>query len=215
MKIGTLTTGDTVQTAIDLTYVPQFIKVTPTTALKGVKVEIDGNGVPILLDTAGVAAQNSIRRISVGTNELVLMVADGLLKGKTCTITFTNSAAQTPDVFGWSNNEGSMYLQQTAAKALANSGVTIKKFGFAAFPSAAATDEFLVTFKSGVTQKFVRDELIARLGNTQALKNTASDYCIDNFDMDISEVQFLPAADQTVYVTRWAIASGTLNQKVL
>jgi len=98
---------------------------------------------------------------------------------------------------------------------LANSGVTIKKFGFAAFPSAAATDEFLVTFKSGVTQKFLRDELVARLGNTQALKNTASDYCIDNFDMEISEIQFLPAADQTVYITRWALAMGTLNQKMI
>jgi hypothetical protein len=207
-KIGTLTTGVGIVTTFSLNYVPQTIRIVAATALTGMIVSVEGDGTPLNLDAAGLAAMSNIRKIDSQTNEYNWTLTDGLLTGKNCTISITNSAAQTPDVFVQSEDKGAMYLQQAPVAALATTGLQIEKFGFCVFPSAAAADIFNFTWRSGVNQNMTREDIAARLGITQKMKNTGSDYAVDNLKMTVSSILFTPVAAQTVYVAKWIPSSG-------
>lgn len=210
-KIGTLTTGDTIVTTFTLTYVPQSIRIVAATALKGLVVTVEGDGTPINLDAAGMAAMANIRKIDAQTNEYTWVIADGILLKKNTTISITNSAAQTPDVYVMSEDTGFAYLQQAPVTALLATGIQLDKFAFASFPSAAAADIFSINWKSGVAQNMAREDLATRLGYTQKLKNTGSDYSIDNLKQTVKSVLFTPAATQTIYLAKWAPSKGVLK----
>jgi len=210
-KIGTLVTGDGVVTDFQLNYVPQKMSIVAATAPKGVKLTVEGDGVPTLLDENGCLAFDSIRKIDERTNEYVYVFADGLIKGKNTTLSITNSAAQTPDVYVSSENKGRRYFQQQGQAALAATGVEIDKFAFAAFPSAAAADTFTIEFADGTTQQMNRLDLADRLGYTQKLKQSASDYAIDNFKQTVKSILFVPVAAQTLYLAKWIPAMGKVK----
>ena len=196
MKIGTLTTGSGVVTVIDLQHVPEAIGYAAATQLTGFKAEVLGEGVICDLDAAGLSAVGLHRLIGRPSNAYVIPLADGIITGKTCRLTFTNSAAQTPDIFAFGDNIGSIYVRTNKATVLLNNNTVFSKFGALHLPALAAGDKVTVTYEDGLTQIWEREDIAFKSGMFQ---NTAG-YVIDNLDGVIKTVQVLTAATLTAYV---------------
>lgn len=206
--IGTLTTGVGVVSTFNLTWVPQYIHFVAATQLTGLKVTVLGDGVIMDLDAAGLSALYNVRQYGQVTNGYTIPLADGLIPGKNVEITATNSAAQTPILYGTSLQKGSAYIQCLRQTALANSGVVLEKFAALGIPAIAATDVLNITYVDGLVQKVEAAELPAAVN----LFSSASLNVIDNVEGYIDTVQFTPVANRTVYVMRYSGAA--LNQKV-
>lgn len=196
MKIGTLTTGVGVVTTIDLQYIPEEIGFVAATQLAGFKAEVLGEGVICDLDATGLTAAGNHRLVGKPTNGYVISLADGIIKGKSLRLTFTNSAAQTPDIFAWGDNNGSIYVRTNKATVLLNNNTLFEKFGALYLPSLAAGDKATITYEDGLTQIWERDDIALKSGNFQ---NTTG-YVIDNLEGSIKTVQVLVAATQTAYL---------------
>lgn len=196
MKIGTLTTGVGVVTTIDLQYVPEEIGYIAATQLTGFKAEVLGEGVICDLDANGLTAVGNHRLVGKPANGYVIPLADGIIKGKTLRLTFTNSAAQTPDIFAFGDNVGEIYVRTNKATVLLNNNTLFEKFGALFLPSLAAGDKATITYEDGLTQIWERDDIALKSGNYQNITG----YVIDNLDGVIKSVQVLAAATQTAFV---------------
>ena len=196
MKIGTLTTGVGIVTTLDLQYVPEAIGFVAATQLTGFKAEVLGEGVLCDLDANGLTAVGLHRLVGRPANGYVIQLADGMIKGKSLRLTFTNSAAQTPDIFAFGDNEGGVYIRTNKATVLLNNNTMLSKFGALFLPSLAAGDKVTITYEDGLTQIWERDDIALQSGYYQ---NTAA-YVIDNLPGTIKSVQVLVAATQTVYL---------------
>lgn len=201
MKIGTLTTGATVVTTITLNYLPQYLYFIAATALTSIKVNVAGDGVICDLDSDGIAGISGIRRFGAVTNSYYIPLANGLIPNKVVTITITNSAAQTPAIYGHSLQKGNMYLTSLQQTALASSGVTFKDFAHLCVESMATTDQMTVEYHDGHVEDYESTEL---LGQYTLYSNEVDSYCIDNVEQNVKSVKLIPAADRTVVLTRWA-----------
>lgn len=201
MKVGTLTTGAAVVTVVTLNYLPAALYYIATTQLQGIKVTVAGDGVILDLDAAGLNAVSGIRRYGAVANSFIIPLADGFVPNKVVEITFTNSAAQTPDIYGYSLKKGIAYIISRQQKVLASSGATFEKFAQLAFASPTTSDEINIGFVDGHVQKVVSVEL---LGIYTYYSNETDSYCIDNIDGAINYVNLIPSTDRTCYVTRYA-----------
>jgi hypothetical protein len=197
MKIGTLTTGAGVITTIDLQYIPEKIFFVAATQLTGLKAEVLGEGVILDLDATGLTAQGKHRIVGPVTNGYVIDLADGIIKGKSLRLTFTNSAAQTPDIFAFGDNDGSIFIRTLKATVLLNTNTPFEKFACLFLPSLAAGDKITITYEDGTTQIWEREDLNAASGLYQGVPA----YQIDNLEGKIKQVQVLVAATQTAYIT--------------
>lgn len=198
--IGTMTTGAAVVTTFNLTWVPQYIHFVAGTQITGLKVTVLGDGVICDLDAAGMSVLYNIRQFGQVTNGYNIALADGLIRGKNVEITATNSAAQTPILYGTSMQMGSHYIQSLRQTALANSGVVLSQFAYLGIPAIAAADVLNITYVDGLTTKVEAAELPAMSNNFQSAPLNV----IDNIESMMDEVQFTPAADRTVYVVRYS-----------
>lgn len=207
--IGTMTTGVGIVTTFNLTWVPQYIHFVAGTQITGLKVSVLGDGVIMDLDAAGLSVLYNIRQYGKVTDGFTIPLANGLIRGKNVEITATNSAAQTPVLYGVSMAAGSRYIQCLRQTALANSGVEIEKFAYLGIPAIAVTDVLNITYVDGLTQKVEYAELpaMANVFQSDSLK------IIDNVEGMIDNVQFTPSANRTVYVVRYS--GKDLSQRAL
>lgn len=196
MKIGTLTTGVGVVTTIDLQHVPENIGFVAATQLTGFKAEVLGEGVICDLDATGITAVGNHRLLGKPANGYVIPLADGVIKGKSLRLTFTNSAAQTPDIFAFGDNDGEIYVRTNKATILLNNNTMLNKFGALFLPSLAAGDKVTISYEDGLTQIWERDDIALKSGQFQNIAG----YVIDNLEGTIKNVQVLVAATQTAYV---------------
>lgn len=199
MKVGTLTTGVGVVTTIDLQYVPENIFFAAATQLTGFKAEVLGEGVIVDLDANGLTAVGRHRLVGFPTNGYMIPLADGIITGKLLRMTFTNSAAQTPDIFALGDNMGSIYVRTLKATILLNNNTMLEKFAAVFLPSLAAGDKVTATYEDGLTQIWEREDLAAKSGQFQ---NTTG-YMVDNIYGALKNIQVLVAATQTAYVTNF------------
>jgi len=202
MKIGTLTTGAAVTTVITLNYLPSALYYIAATQLTSLKVNVAGDGIICDLDTAGLNAVSGIRRYGAVANSYIIPLADGFVPSKVVEITFVNSAAQTPDIYGYSLKKGMAYIVSRQQKVLASSGANFEKFAHLALSSPTVTDEINIGFVDGHVQKVVSVEL---LGIYTYYSNETDSYCVDNIDGAINYVNLVPSTDRIVYVTRYAL----------
>jgi hypothetical protein len=200
MKVGTLTTGDTVVSTFDLQYVPQYLYYIAATQLTGIKVTIQDDGVLLDLDATGLSALSGIRRYGRVTNDYLIPLADGQINNKLVEIVCTNSAAQTPDLYAFSMQKGLVYIATRRQKVLASSGVTLRQFGHLGFSTVADTDEVTIRFVDGHVQKMLGAELKAWY---TLMSNETDSYVIDNLNGLIDYINVIPAADRTLYVTKY------------
>lgn len=198
--IGTMTTGVGVVTTFNLTWVPQYIHFVAGTQITGLKVTVLGDGVIMDLDAAGLSVLYNIRQFGQVTDGYTVPLANGLIRSKNVEITATNSAAQTPVLYGVSMAAGSRYIQCLRQTALANSGVELERFAYLGIPAIAATDVLNISYVDGLTQKVESAELAAMANVFQS----ASLNVIDNVEGMIDNVQFTPSANRTVYVVRYS-----------
>jgi len=195
----TATTGAGVQTLNSPNFTPKFIYFIAATTPTGLRVTPQGDSLTIDLDATGLTAFQNIRLIGgVVTNSYMIPIADGKMPQQGCDIVFTNSAAQTPNVYGISNGKGANHFMSIRQQVLANSGTTFDKFAFISFPSMGVTDYVNIIWNDGLQETFNRDELAAMLPLTQGL---AANYGIDNMRQQIQSVTLYGAA-QTAYILR-------------
>lgn len=201
MVIGTLTTGDTVVTVINLTYLPEYITYEAATQLTALKVEVLGEDAPILdLDAVGLSTIGRSGMYSRKTNGYAIPLANGLIKGKNVVMTFTNSAAQTPAIRAWSDSVGDSYVKSFRQKTFAASGIDVPgtAFGFISFSNGtAATDELNISV-GGVTQKFNLIDLQVRNSMMYDIDNAVADYYLLQ-DGSVENVNYVPSSDTVLY----------------
>jgi len=201
-EIGTVASGVGTSTTFDLTFCPQFISWIQTAAVD-IKITILGQGVTWDVPATGITELGIVRQLGRFTNQYVLQIADGLIPGYQISLTVTNQVASTFTLYGHSENRGAGFIQGGQQVCLANSGIDFRNFYYLAFPSAGANDLFTVTWRGdGTNQQYRREELRARLQRYQNVINS-SGYSIDNLSQEVSKVNFVPAAEQTIYYTRY------------
>lgn len=219
MKIGSLITGDNVVTTFTLNYCPQFVGWIAGTGIKGLVVEVAGDGTICQLDEQGVASLEQAGRMGIVTNGALIPLANGLVSGKTTTIKITNSAAQTPDIFAFSLGRGDLYVQSLTQKALALSGTNLKDAFLMAFPNSGDSDRFTVTMQDELgrdtNQELNRVELQLFLATKSAVQNDANDYVFANDDREMRVMNFIPQADQNIYLQRFALIGPALDGSAL
>jgi len=217
VAIGTLTTGAGVVTTFNTTYLPKYFFYTAATQLTGVKITVQGDGVVFDTDAAGLSQIGTNRQFGQITNSFLFTISNGFIAGKNVIWEFTNSAAQTPQVFVSSDEtpNNPLYLQLLRQAVLANSGQNFTDFATLSLPSLAATDIVNVLYNDGTQQQLNRADIQYQLGWTQNVLNTPV-YLIDNFGGRIKTVNVLAGANQTAYVQRWvgAVKGGMVNQTV-
>jgi len=198
----TATTGAGIVTTYTPTYTPAFLYFVAATAPQGLRVTPAGDFPIMDLDGAGCTQFSKARMYGAPANSFLLNLADGHLISQPCEIVFTNSAAQTPNIYAISQNNGSNYYVSIRQQILANSGADINKFSFLGLPSLAATDAVTITYADGLTLKYSRDELAGILGLTQNDLTSGSGYSIDNFNQSIQKVNVICGTAQTAYILR-------------
>lgn len=191
-------------------YLPQFLVFNIGTVPTSFKIEVAGDGVVYSIDGTGLTNLNGIRQVgALPANQYIYEVANGFIN-KNTSFTIANASASQLDVYGWSEGEGNGYVMHNMAKAFANAAIEVDDFFYAAFPSAAATDTFTVTWSNNKTETMKRIELESRLAYKQQV--AATRYNVDNIQRQVRKIQFNGAADQSIYYTRFNAARGTVRQ---
>lgn len=215
VSLGVLTTGVSVVTTFNTTYLPKWFSYTAATQLTGVKITVQGDGVVFDSDSAGLTSIGTNRQFGQIANTFLFTIANGLITGKNVIWEFTNSAAQTPSIFVSSDETPSqpLYLQYLRQAVLANSGQNFSDFATLGLPSLGATDTLNILYNDGTQQPLNRADLQYQLGYTQ---NILSPYVVDNFAGRVKTVNVIAGSAQTAYVQRWvpAIGGGMINQSV-
>jgi hypothetical protein len=210
------TAAASVTTVIPLTYLPMFIGFSVASAPTSLQININGDGITFNMDSTGLTAMNNIRQLGTIATTYIYQLSNGLVKNKVGTLTFANSAAASVSIYGWSPfNTAQAYCVYTQQNVLANSGATFNRFAYMAFPSAAASDAFIINYNDGGSDNVSRNELNFNLPYTQ--DSLASRYNIDNINpARISQVTFIPAAAQNVYQMNYqAVNGGGANPTLL
>jgi hypothetical protein len=216
-----LTTGAAAVTTLQTNYLPKYFSYVAATQLTGIKITMQGRGVIFDSDANGLSAWGVNRLIGQATNKYTFMLSNGFIPGMTCIWEFTNSAAQTPTVYG-DNDEtqaspGNRYILQGLRQAVqANSGQNFEDFATLTLPSISATDVVNVFYKDGTQQQMNREDILAKLQWSQSVINTPV-YMIDNRVQNIKQVNVIAGVAQTAYVQRWGGpigGKGMINQSI-
>jgi len=203
MKIGSIAASSS--GTIDLTYVPQYIYFNAATVPTSFVFAVDGDGVTANLDGTGLGIMKNLRLIGTTSNGYLIQLTDGLIRNKNCHLTIANAVASALDIYGFSLvNNGRQYFNMVQNKALANSGQTYNKFAIMGIPAMGASDFLTATYRDGLTQQLTSVEL--PVIDTQVQANPVT--VIDNVQMQVEQVNYVPTADRSVYVMRYVKASG-------
>jgi hypothetical protein len=213
MKIGTLTTGAATVDTFKLNYVPQYLYYIAATQLTGIKVTVAGDGVVLDLDANGLGAVDGIGRYGQVANSYLIPLATALIPNKVVEIQTTNSAAQTPALYGFSLQNSMRaegvpisYVRSVKQIALAGSAATFENFAQLGFSSPTTSDIINIGYVDGHVEQFESTEL---LGIITLEQNEVDAYVINNLAQMIDWVKIIPSTDRTCYITSFVIP-GTL-----
>ena len=198
MIVGTMAASTT--TTLAMTYLPQWLyfqaAITPST----LRVSVLGEGVLLDLDAVGITALSNLRGVNGTSNGFLLPLANGLVKGVNVEIVFTNTTASPVSLYGYSEQEASVYIESLRSTVLANSGATFSDFAALALPAMAAADTLDIHYSDGTIQRMHRDGIQAQ---NMVMQHNILSYVIDNLDARIKSVTFVPTAQQLVYMMRY------------
>lgn len=179
-----------------LTFLPEFFYFNPAAnQLTSLKVEDQGDGILLDLDTTGINAVKNFMTSGIVTNGVFLRLADGIILNRNVTISGVTSAAGAVDFFCSGDNMGKTPFKYTKATILANNLTAFTKFSALFLPSLAAGDRVYIEFNDGTQQIFEREELNMLSGIYQNVVG----YIINNVGSYIKKASVLAAAQQTGY----------------
>jgi len=199
--LGTIAGGVGVSTTIQLTYLPQylgfFVAINPTS----IRINVLGDGVTMDLDTAGIVQMNGWETLGLQATQVVLPLADGLVKGKNVEITIVNNGVPAFNIHGWSKLASKNYFIYQRQTILANSGVDFSNFALLAVTAPGALDIFNLTYRSGIV------EANATLNEVQFdvsyFQNNVGVFLINNIDQILSGVNIIPSAQRVAYLMKF------------
>jgi hypothetical protein len=208
MYIGTLTSGAAAVNNYKLNYVPGFLYLTDVaTQLTDIKVTVAGDGVIVDLAAAGITGVGVLGRYGAVANSYYIPLATGFIPDKVCEIRTTNSAAQTPVVYGHAfsrsakrNTPRGVYVQTLRQTVLANSSFVFRDFVQLVVDSPTTSDIYLVQFQDGHQEQMESTEL---LGWVSLFANDTGSYIVPNTNARINYVRLVPSTDRTVYMTKF------------
>jgi hypothetical protein len=214
--IGTVASGVGTTTNLPTqTMLPQFLYFEIATVPQSIKVNVNGDSLLVDLDTAGISALSNIRSNGKPTSGFLIQVANGLLTGVNVDITVVNNVATAFTVFGLNRR----YVPVDAPGLMQSLGITlnasqafdVENFFYAAFPSMTANDtlniygnRFNLNGAATGREWSAKEELEPIRGGLQLYENqTASaKIAFDNYDRDITRINFIPNAAQKIYFQR-------------
>jgi hypothetical protein len=192
-------------TTITLPFVPQAIGFANITTITRLVVTVLGDGIIADYDAIALANLKNMRQQSVVPVYAEIMLANGIVKGRTCTIEVTNGAtASTLYQTTYSDSgEATLYWGMFKQTVLAGAGTDFEKFGILGLGNCAVADYAIIQFEDGATQRFEQAEFRIMLAKFQAVEGNTNDNKIDNIDGWLKRVTFYPAAQQLVYIQKW------------
>jgi len=197
MKAYTAAGGAATPFSFPLTFLPEFLIFNPAAnQLTSLKVEDQGDGVILDLDTTGINTLKNFCFEGTKTNACAMILADGVKLGRNITVSGVTSAAGAVDFYTSGDRKGSSTIKSMKAAILANNPTVFTKFSALFLPSIAAGDRAIVDFVDGHTQIFERDELEQISGHYQNVVG----YIINNVQSYIQRVQVICASANTAYV---------------
>jgi hypothetical protein len=200
MKLGKVVTGSGNETLISLNYMPANLHFAAGTQFTSLKVEVVGDGVIADLDADGIDYVSRQNRVA-GLDSMIPL-ANGLVR-KTTTIRIVNSAAQTPDIYGYSKNKANIYMRSIQQKVLSGSGQDFDNFFTLGLPNFVSSDDLNITYRNQFNQKFSPDDLRADNSFRYDVKDDKFDFYINNDHQKVKSVNFIPNADQQVYLQKF------------
>jgi len=184
------------------TFLPEFLYFNPSTnQLTSLKIEDQGGGIYLDLDTTGINACKNFMTDGVVTNGVFLRLANGTILGRNITISGVTSASGAVDFFLCGDRMGDLPYRYTKANVLATTLTYFDKFAALFLPSMAAGDKVYVDFNDGSQQIFEREELNMISGIYQNVVG----YIINNVGSYIKRVGVLVASQQLVYTYKYAV----------
>ena len=201
MILGTIAGGVGVSTTIQITFLPQFlgffVAINPTS----IRINVLGDGVTMDLDTAGIVQLNGWETIGLQATQVLLPLADGLVKGKNVEITIVNNGVPAFDIHGWSKLPSKNYFIYQRQTILASSGVDFGDFALLAVTAPAAADIFNITYRSGIVE--ANSTLNEIQFDVSYFQNNVGVFLINNIDQQIEKVNIIPAAQRVAYLMKF------------
>lgn len=207
MKIGILITAAGVETTITLNYCPQYVSFIAGTQLQKLVVTVEGDGTVCDLDADGLDGIGNINRFGAVADSFIIPLADGLLTDKVTTLVFTNSAAQTPNIYAWSTAIGAQYVKSYQTVVLANSAQDVVDFAYLVIKDSVAADIMQASYDNGINQRFEDVELKA-MGSLQ--QNGLGSFFINNLEGLYKKFNINPSTNRTIYTVRY-MAVGVIS----
>lgn len=197
MKAYTAAGGAATAFSFQLNFLPEFLVFNPAAnQLTSLKVEDQGDGVILDLDTVGINAMKNFMFPGTKTNAVLLILADGVKLDRNITVSGVTSAAGAVDFYTSGDKKGKSTLKSLKAAILANNPTVFTKFTALFVPSIAAGDKAYVDFVDGHSQIYERDELEQISGHYQNVVG----YVINNVQSYINKVTMICASQNTAYV---------------
>lgn len=195
MKQYTAPGGAATAFSFNMTFLPEFLFYATANALTSLKVEDQGDGVILDLDSAGCTAVKNFMVYGIPTNGHLFRLADGVRLNRNITVSGVTSAAGTVDFFVSGDNKGISSFTYNKFSILANNPTDVRKFTALFIPSLAAGDRIYIDYLDGHTQIYEREELAALSGIYQV----TTGYVINNVNSYIDKVQIICASLNTAY----------------
>lgn len=192
-----------VQTVYSMNWLPEYITWTQAAGFGSLRIDIEGDGQLVNLDTAGL---NNLRTLNMPSDQATvytLQLSDGFIANKTVTFTVLNvGGAPAINIYGRSkHNKGLTYVQYMTQACQANTGKNFAKFSYLGLPAIGATDYLSVNYADGLVQRL--DPLEAQWDNALYQNDTAAAVVgINNVAKRIASVDFQPVLLQNVYIVR-------------
>ncbi len=201
MFLGQIAAGVGTATNIPLTFVPQYLYWNNATTLQAIRVMVEGDGVIVDLDTAGIDAFAATAQPGRVANGFYLPLSNGFIPGKNVTIIATNGVAAAIDLYGFSlDKPATRYIQSLMQNVLANSGISVSDFMMVGLPNAITVTDFInIEFQNGLVQRFDVVDLLAMNGFYQNSLVAAQTYLVNNLRGNVKRLDFTPALAQNIY----------------
>lgn len=212
--------GAGVPTTFNTTFVPQFIVIRGIAGADllpdlTISVNVQGDGVIMNLDPAGVACMSNINQYLVAASRatvgLVFQMAEGLVNGKNTFWTINNADAAACNVYGWSKQKrATFWLTYLTQLNLANSGTDYTQFAYLAIPGAIEADNFSILYNDGTMNANLT---LRELAADNAYYQTSDQFAINNINpARVKLATYIPSAtNRNAYLMKYQPVQGAVD----